>query len=221
MTELLPHIQMDPTDDATHSIIWLHGLGADGNDFAPLVPQLRFPQKAHTRFIFPHAPSQPVTVNGGYVMPAWYDILEMAIDRKVDAAQLRISAQRVRALVEREQERGIAPERILIAGFSQGGAVAYEVALGHPQPLAGLLVLSAYLAAADTMARHPANQNLPILLQHGTHDPVVPEALAHQALRQLQSWHYPASYQAYPMEHSLCPPQIDAIGRWLGEHLQG
>lgn len=219
MSELLPHIQLDPTGETTHTVIWLHGLGADGNDFAPIVPQLDFPQKTSTRFIFPHAPSQPVTINGGYVMPAWYDILEMKIDREVDVAQLRISVERIREFVQREQDQGIASEKILLAGFSQGAAVAYEVALSHPQPLAGLMVLSGYLAAGDTLARNPANRDLSVLIQHGTDDPIVPEILAQQALKQLQTWGYPTSYQSYPMQHSVCPPQIGDISRWLGERL--
>src|SRR5690606_10682473 len=138
-------VEIEPDQQADSAIIWLHGLGADGHDFASLVPQLNFPKKSSTRGIFPHAPSMPVTINGGYVMPAWYDILEMSIDRRVDVAQLRASAEEVNKLIAREVARGISPQRILLAGFSQGGAVVYEAALSRAEPLGGLLVLSSYL----------------------------------------------------------------------------
>ncbi|CAG0907965.1 unnamed protein product [Cyprideis torosa] len=137
MMNYLPAIEYETAPAPTASVIWLHGLGADGNDFRPIVPELKLPAEPGIRFIFPHAPSIPVTVNNGYVMPAWYDILEMDIDRKVDAEQLNASADKITALIDREIERGIASERIVIAGFSQGGAVAYQTALSYPKPLAG------------------------------------------------------------------------------------
>ncbi|MCG8612063.1 MAG: alpha/beta hydrolase, partial [Pseudomonadales bacterium] len=183
--DLLPHIEVEPAQEATASVIWLHGLGADGHDFEPIVPELGLSENHGVRFIFPHAPAIPVTINGGYVMPAWYDILEMNIQRRVDESQLRISAQSIRAFIERELNRGIPSERIILAGFSQGGAVAYETALTYPKPLAGLLALSTYFATADSITLSDANKALPISIMHGTLDPIVPEMLGQQAYQVL------------------------------------
>lgn len=211
----LPCVEIEPEQRADSAVIWLHGLGADGHDFASLVPQLDFPKKASTRFIFPHAPSMPVTINGGYVMPAWYDILEMTIDRKVDVMQLERSAVEVAKLIAREKERGVTSDRIVLAGFSQGGAVVYQAALSHPEPLGGLLVLSSYFATQETLQTHSANQQLPILIQHGTQDNVVPEALGQRAFQLLRERGYHVDYQKYPMAHTLCAPQLDDINRWF------
>ena len=212
---LLPAIELEtrPTPDTT--VIWLHGLGADGHDFAPIVPQLRLSEKAAIRFIFPHAPAMPVTVNGGYVMPAWYDILEMQIDRRVDSKGLLASAQAINAFIDRELERGIDSRRIVVAGFSQGGAVAYQVVLSHDKPLAGLLAMSTYLATAETLDYKAVNKSIPILIQHGEDDPIVPEQLGRKAATRLIKEGYRVSYRSYPMEHSVCPAQIVDIGMWL------
>ena len=215
----LPCVENEPKQPADSAVIWLHGLGADGHDFASLVPQLDFPKKMSTRFIFPHAPSMPVTINGGYVMPAWYDILEMSIDRKVDVMQLEKSAAEVAKLIAREKERGVASDRIILAGFSQGGAVVYQAALSHPEPLGGLLVLSSYFATQETLQAHSANQQLSVLIQHGTQDNVVPEALGQRAFQLLRERGYHVDYQKYPMAHTLCAPQVDDINRWLGRVL--
>jgi len=217
--DYLPCVEIEPQGPANCSVIWLHGLGADGNDFAPLVPQLHLPEGCSPRFVFPHAPRLPVTINGGMVMRAWYDIVEMSIDRKVDTAHLLRSAQAIGNLVERERQRGIDSQRIVLAGFSQGGAVAYELALSYSRPLAGLLVLSSYLARGEQTQRHAANAGLPVLIQHGLRDPVVPEALGRKAAEQLKAWDYPVEYQQYPVEHGVCPEQIPVISRWLGERL--
>lgn len=216
---LLPHLKIEPEQTARYSIIWLHGLGADGGDFAALAPQLEFQQKSQTRFIFPHAPSMPVTINGGHIMPAWYDIREMNIDRKVDIDQLQRSSDAISQLIEHEEQVGIASDKIIIAGFSQGGAVAIDTALTYPRKLAGLLVLSSYFATADEIKATDANKNLDILIQHGSNDPVVPEVLGLKAADTLKQRDYPVEYQRYPMEHSLCPPQIIAINRWFEAHL--
>lgn len=210
----LPCVEIEPKVPARAAIIWLHGLGADGQDFASLMPELRLPEDLGLRGIFPHAPAMPVTINGGYVMPAWYDILEMSIDRRVDSTQLRASAQEVNKLIAREMARGIPPQRIVLAGFSQGGAVVYEAALGRAEPLGGLLVLSSYLATWESLDPQ-ADRQLPILVQHGTRDPVVPELLGQRACEQLRTWGYTPEYQTYPMEHTLCLPQIQAIRAWL------
>ena len=201
------------------SVIWLHGLGASGHDFEPVVPELGLADDIAVRFIFPHAPERPVTINGGMVMPAWYDILEMSIERKVDVSQIEESSQQIRDLIAREIERGVAAEHIVIAGFSQGGAVAYHVALGYPQRLAGLMALSTYLATNDHIDYSAANQAMPILIEHGTHDPVVPVILGEQAQQLLLSKGYNVHYQTYPMAHQVCMPQIKSIGKWLNKVL--
>lgn len=213
----LPCVEIEPNQPATHAVIWLHGLGADGNDFAPLVPHLNPP--VAVRFVFPHAPQLPVTINGGMRMPAWYDILSMSIEREVDETQLRASASAVHALIEREIARGIAPQNILLAGFSQGGAVAYEAALTYSKPLRGLLALSTYLATRDSIKLNAANQNLPILIQHGSQDPVVPEALGQQAYTWLSERGYKAQYQTFAMQHQVCGEQVQAINSWLNKVL--
>ena len=212
---LLPCVEVETADSPDAAIIWLHGLGADGHDFEGVIPELRLPQGTAWRFIFPHAPSIPVTVNNGYVMPAWYDILEMDLDRRVDTAQLRDSADAVGKLLERELERGVAAERIIIAGFSQGGAVAYELALSYPQRLAGLMALSSYFATADSIALSEANRDLPVFIAHGRFDPVVPEMLGRRSYDHLQSLNYPCEFRDYPMEHSVNLEEIQDISAWL------
>lgn len=216
---LLPAIEYEtrPTPDA--SVIWLHGLGADGNDFAPIVPELQLPDSLAVRFIFPHAPSIPVTVNGGFVMPAWYDILEMQIDRKVDTAQLMESAAKIDDFISTEIKRGINSKRIIIAGFSQGGAVAYQVTLSNRKRLGGLLVMSTYFATVDSIKLSDENKAIPVKIQHGIHDPVVPESLGQKATTQLVKLGYSVNYQNYPMEHAVCPQQILDISSWLQEIL--
>jgi phospholipase/carboxylesterase len=201
------------------SVIWLHGLGASGHDFEPVVPQLGLSQNMVVRFLFPHAPQRPVTINGGMVMPAWYDILEMSLERKVDIGQIEESSQQIHDLISREIQRGVKPEHIVIAGFSQGGAVAYHVALGYPQRLAGLMALSTYLATNDSLDYSAANKDMPILIEHGTQDPVVPVILGEQAKQLLTAKGYNVEYHSYPMAHQVCMPQIQAIGQWLNKVL--
>jgi len=216
MTEgYLPCVQLETAGPATAAVIWLHGLGANGHDFESIVPALALPRALGVRFVFPHAPQIPVTINGGMVMPAWYDILAMDLERKVDEVQLRESAARVTRLIERELARGIASERIVIAGFSQGGAVGFEVALSYPKPLAGLLALSTYFATRESVVRHPANAALPIAIHHGIADPMVPESMGRSGAETLTAWGYPVEYRTYPMEHAVCPPQVRDIGKWL------
>ena len=217
--DYLPALEYETSPAPTASVIWLHGLGADGNDFRPIVSELELPETLGIRFIFPHAPSIPVTINNGYVMPAWYDILEMNIDRKVDVKQLEASADAITQLIDREIERGIASERIVIAGFSQGGAVAYQAALSYPKPLAGLLAMSTYFATAETIERHDANNQLPIRIFHGTADGVVPEALGQKAGKILTEMGYAPKYMTYPMEHSVNLQEINDISAYLQEWL--
>ena len=213
--ELLPHLQIETKENPNSTIIWLHGLGADGNDFAPIVPELGLPADVAIRFIFPHAPSIPVTINNGYVMPAWYDILEMSIDRKVDTEQLLKSSQHIVNFIDREIERGIDSQNIIIAGFSQGGAVAIQTALTYDKPLAGLLAMSTYFATKATIQANQANKNIPIQLMHGLMDPVVPVQLGNDSLQTLMGMEYNPDLKTYPMEHAVCPPQIKDIGAWI------
>lgn len=215
--EYLPCVEIlnQPQLPVAASVIWLHGLGADGNDFAPLVPELRLPKDLSVRFIFPHAPQIPVTINAGYVMPAWYDILEMNLERKVDEAQLIASAKAVQYLVEREIVRGVPSEKIILVGFSQGGAVAYHAGLTYEKTLAGLLILSSYFATHTSTSIDPANQQTPILIQHGTRDPVVNDALGLRAYRVLQERGCAVHYESYPMEHTVCMEQVASMSKWI------
>ncbi|WP_458526953.1 alpha/beta hydrolase [Onishia taeanensis] len=212
---------IDPTGGraANASLILLHGLGADGHDLAPLVPAFALPDGVALRTVLPHAPRLPVTINAGMQMPAWYDILEMNLGRRVDETQLRASAKRVHELIDAEIARGIDSRRIILAGFSQGGAVAYEAALTYPKPLGGLLALSTYFATADSIVPGDANRALPIEVHHGSFDPVVPEALGREGAERAEAMGYPLSYRSYPMQHAICPQQITRIGTWLGERL--
>ena len=212
---LLPCIDIEPDLPARSTVILLHGLGADGNDFVPMVDELKLPAEMAVGFVFPNAPAIPVTINGGYVMPAWYDITEINIDRKIDAAQLIASAENIRLLIDRETDRGIPSERIVLAGFSQGGAVAYQTALTYMQPLAGLLCMSSYFATRETITPNSANRNLPVFICHGTQDPMVPERMGREAQRELTARGYEVEYQSYPMEHAVCAREIGDIARWL------
>jgi len=218
----LPYVELqtNPKLTASAAVIWLHGLGANGHDFASVVPELDLPDDINVRFIFPHAPSIPITVNNGYVMPAWYDIFEMSLGRKVDVVQLRASANKVVELIEREIAQGIPSDKIIVAGFSQGGAVAYETVLSFDQPLAGLLVLSSYFATSATIVTHEANKKTPILIQHGSEDSVVSEMLGQRAYRQLMDLGYNVAYESYVMDHTLCAEQITSISHWLQERLK-
>lgn len=217
--DYLPALIIEPSQAATASVIWLHGLGADGHDFEPIVPELKLPTQAAIRFIFPHAPAIPVTINGGYVMPAWYDILAMDIDRKVDVQQLEASAQAVAKLIDRELAKGIPSERIVLAGFSQGGAVAYQTALSYPKPLGGLLALSTYFATAETIQLNSANQKLPIAIFHGSQDPVVPESLGKKAQQRLQALGYTPAYFSYAMEHSVSAAEVKDLAAFIQQWL--
>ena len=219
--KLLPAIEIESPNGAVvnASIIWLHGLGADGSDFAPLVPQLSLPDSFGIRFIFPNAPSIPVSINNGFVMPAWYDIKEVDIDRHVDEEQLKESAAGVHALIDREIERGVDSSRIIVAGFSQGGAVSYEAGLTYPKPLAGIMALSTYFATATSIKVNPIQNSIPILICHGSMDPVVSEALGLKSAATLKNLGLVPEYNSYPMEHSLCPQQIVDIAAWMSRIL--
>jgi phospholipase/carboxylesterase len=215
----LPCVEIEPRTQAAAAVIWLHGLGADGHDFEPIVPALQLPAAAGVRFVFPHAPQRPVTIAGGMRLRAWYDITDASIDRRVDEAQLEASAGEVGRLIDREVARGIPSTRIVVAGFSQGGAVALHAALSHPQALAGVLGLSTYFATARSLKPHPANAMLPALICHGTRDPIVPEALGHAAQQILQAMGHPVRYATWPIAHEVCAEEVALIGQWLREVL--
>jgi phospholipase/carboxylesterase len=217
----LPCVTKHTGPEPVASILWLHGLGADGHDFEPIIPELVDPAWPALRFVFPHAPVRPVTINMGMAMRAWYDIKAMSLDQRADEAGLRESVDQVEALIAAEVEAGIDAERVFLAGFSQGGVVALQAALRHRQRLAGVIGLSCYLPLADALAaeRAPANADLPVLLMHGSQDPVVPMALGMHARDTLAGWGYPVDWHAYPMQHTLCMEQIVDLRRWLGARL--
>lgn len=215
--QILESIEIETRAQPSHSIIWLHGLGADGNDFVPIVKQLALPNLG-IRFIFPHAPMMPVSINGGFVMRAWYDILDtdLAVKRE-DEHGVRASETAIRLLIDREVARGIPASRIVLAGFSQGGAIALQTGLRYPEQLAGLMALSAYLPLMSKLSqeRHSANQITPILMAHGTIDNVVPIALAVASRAHLTRTGYSVEWHEYPMMHSVCDEELVDIGDWL------
>ncbi|MFQ5581576.1 MAG: alpha/beta hydrolase [Mariprofundaceae bacterium] len=214
---VLPHLTVETGNSPRASIIWLHGLGADGHDFEPIVPQLSLPEDLHIRFIFPHAPAMPVTLNGGYIMPAWYDIKHGDFGIEHDEAGIRHSAKAVEMFVEREIMHGIPPSHIILAGFSQGGSMALHVGLRQGEALAGIMALSSYLLLPDKLDAETiqANRDTPILMAHGVEDPVVPFALGDTTRRTLESAGYEVEWHTYPMQHSVCPEEIAAIGKWI------
>jgi phospholipase/carboxylesterase len=219
---LLPTVENETGASPTYSVIWLHGLGADGHDFAPIVPELVAPQWPALRFVFPHAPVRPVTVNGGMSMRAWYDIYGFDLLARQDEAGVRASIAQVEALIAREQERGVPSERILLAGFSQGGAIALAAGLRHPQKLAGIIALSTYLPIADSLAaeRSAANATVPIFWGHGTLDPVVILQRGLDSRSLLETLGYQVAWHTYPMPHAVCPEEIADLRRWIGERLR-
>ncbi|CAM5300735.1 alpha/beta hydrolase [Rhodanobacter lindaniclasticus] len=217
----LPTVEHETAADPTHSVIWLHGLGADGHDFAPIVPELVDPAWPALRFVFPHAPVRPVTVNNGMPMRAWYDIVSFDPQAPQDEAGVRASITAVEALVAREAERGVPSERIVLAGFSQGGAIALAAGLCHAQPLAGIVALSTYLPIAAVVARerHAANAATPIFQAHGSADPVVVMQRGIDSRDRLQALGYAVDWHSYPMAHAVCAEEITDLRRWLGARL--
>jgi phospholipase/carboxylesterase len=214
-------VEIETGPNPTRSVIWLHGLGADGHDFEPIVPELRLPEDIAVRFVFPHAPVQPVTINGGMSMRAWYDILTLDRDGAVDETGIRESGQRLEALLQREQARGITADNIVVAGFSQGGAIALHTALRYPQKLAGLMALSTYLPLQDSfndeVLNDPAavNRELPVFMAHGSFDPVLPMTLGRGSADLLQENGYRVEWHDYAMAHAVCAEEIEDIRGWL------
>ena len=217
MTDLLDCIETTTGSNPTFSVIFLHGLGADGNDFAPIVPQLVRRDGPAIRFVFPHAPVRPITINGGMRMRAWYDIAAMDIASREDEAGVRQSVAQAQALIAREEERGIPPSRVVLAGFSQGGAITLATGLRRARPVAGLVALSTYLPIAATSIAEctPAARTTPIFMAHGQFDPIVPEALGRRSRDALTALGISVQWHAYPMAHQVCPPEIAALAAWL------
>ena len=218
--QILQTIEIETAPKPAAAVIWLHGLGADGNDFAPIVPELKLAGAPPIRFVFPHAPMMPVTINNGAVMRAWYDVTFGDLEgttRKPDEKGVRASHSSIDQLIEREIGRGVASRNIVIAGFSQGGAIALQTGLRYPQRLAGIMALSTYLPLAGTVAAEAAapNKDLPIFFAHGTHDPVIPLAMATASRARLEELGYSVEWHEYPMQHSVCLEEIHAISAWL------
>ena len=226
MSELLETIEIETAPNPTAAVIWLHGLGADGNDFAPIVPELRLDGAPALRFIFPHAPMMPVTINNGHVMRAWYDVSFGDLEgttRRADEQGVRASQAAVERLIARENARDVSSRNIVIAGFSQGGAIALHTGLRHAERLAGIMALSTYLPLAEKLPAEAAaaNQDVPIFYAHGTQDPVIPLAMAVDSRDRLAAAGYTLQWHEYPMQHSVCPEELGAVSAWLQRVLRG
>jgi phospholipase/carboxylesterase len=215
--ELLQHIELATGPDPQGTVIWMHGLGADGWDFVPIVRELPLPEGTQLRFIFPHAPTRPVTINNGYVMRAWYDIAMNDIARLPDERGIRESQLAIERLIARERERGIDPARVVLAGFSQGGAIALQVGLRHANRLAGIVALSTYLTLEDSLDAEgsSANKATPIFMAHGTQDAVVPLQLAEVSRATLEKRGYSVEWQTWPMPHAVCAEEIEAVAQFI------
>jgi len=223
MSSVLDAIEIETAPAPSASVIWLHGLGADGHDFVPIVPELGLPAAPAVRFVFPHAPMRSVTINGGMVMRAWYDVVDGGGVRREVEAGVRESERQIEALVERERKRGVATAAIVLAGFSQGGAMALHAGLRHPERLAGVMALSCFLPLADTLAAEAttANRQTPIFMAHGVHDPLIPLARGLEARDLLTGLGYRVSWRQYPMPHAVCAEEIGDIAGWLRQVLGG
>jgi len=217
MSQLLENIEIETAPNPEIAIVWLHGLGADGNDFVPIVRELDLSGLPGIRFVFPHANTMPVTINGGYVMRSWYDIVATDLVRREDEAGLRASQLQVEALIAREKARGIPASRIILAGFSQGCAMTLQTGLRHPEPLAGMMCLSGYLPLAGVAGaeRNEASLSTPIFMAHGVQDPVVPFARAEDSRKVLESLGYQVEWHAYQMQHTLCLEEVQDIAKWI------
>ena len=216
MSETLPAIEIETKPKPSHAVIWLHGLGADGNDFVPVAKELKLPPLG-IRFVFPHAPMRPVTINGGFVMRAWYDIAYQELAFKEDERGLRESQKLIEELIVRENTRGIPSSRIVLAGFSQGGVLALQTGLRQSKPLAGLMALSSYLPMSPMIEveRNAASNSVPIFMGHGITDNIVPLALGRMSRDTLIKLGYEVEWHQYTMPHSVCPEELADIGVWL------
>lgn len=214
-------IEVGTGPSPSFSVIWLHGLGADGHDFEAVVPELGLGEVPAVRFVFPHAPVRPVTLNGGMAMRAWYDIVSLTASREADEAGIAQSTAQVAALIEREEARGVPPERVVLAGFSQGGAIALHAGLRYPRRLAGIMALSSYLLMSERLSdeRSDANHDVPLFVAHGEMDPVVPFAAGQATAQKLEALGYPVEWHRYPLPHSVSLHELADIGRWLRARL--
>ena len=220
-TDLLETVEHETAASPTHTVLWLHGLGADGHDFAPIVPQLVRREWPALRFVFPHAPTRAVTINNGMRMRAWYDILDMNLAQRADEAGVDASVAQVEALIGREAARGVPASRIVLAGFSQGGAIALATAVRRREPLAGIVALSTYLPMPGRLARErtSAAASQPVFMAHGQFDPVVPHAGGQASAALLRDWGFKVDWHDYPMAHQVCGEEIDALAGWLTPRL--
>ncbi len=221
MSDLLPAIEINPARPPRASVIWLHGLGASGHDFEPLIPELGLVDEHDVRFVLPHAPDRPVTINQGYVMPAWYDIVSMEITARQDEAGIRVSERLLCQLIERERSQGIPVNRIVLAGFSQGGAIVLHTALRYPERLAGVMALSTYLPLAEQVPGQmvAVQQGLPVFMGHGEQDGIVSLQVAMRSRDALAALGCEVEWHAYAMAHSVCPDEIVDLHNWLVKRL--
>jgi phospholipase/carboxylesterase len=219
---MIEHLELTTGINPKGTVIWMHGLGADCWDFVPIVKELGLPSELPLRFIFPQAPTRPITINGGHAMPGWYDISMAELERKPDEKGVRDSQAAIDEIIQREISRGVASDKIILAGFSQGGAIALQVGLRQTQPLAGILALSTYLTLNDSLGAEKsiANANIPILMAHGTQDNVVPLTLARTSSAQLQSHGYKVEWREYAMQHAVCGDEIGDIADWITKRYQ-
>ncbi len=208
-------VEVATGENPVGSVIWLHGLGADGHDFEPIVPQISLPADVTLRYVFPHAPVRPVTINGGMAMRAWYDVSSLDTEGRADVAGVKESCAMLEGLIAREIERGIDVGKIVLAGFSQGGAIAIHTALLTEHKVAGLMALSTYMAIPDAAENAPCRKDLPIFMAHGSYDPVLPMQLGRDSTDKLLESGYSIEWHEYPMEHAVCPQEIVDIGVWL------
>ncbi len=222
MTALLDAVQIETGPSPRVAVIWMHGLGADGHDFEPIVPEIDVPDGLAVRFVFPHAPMRAVTINGGAVMRAWYDVTGLGGVRREDEQGVRASQRDIEALIEREKTRGLSADQILLAGFSQGGAMALQTGLRHSERLAGLVVLSSFLPLPDAVAAEasPVNRDIPIFMAHGTHDPLIPLGRGRESRDRLLAIGYQIDWHEYPMPHSVCGEEIADVSAWLRKVLR-
>ncbi len=220
---LLPAVELESGEEPRAAVIWLHGLGADGHDFEPIVPELVRAHWPPIRFVFPHAPFRPVTINGGMAMRAWYDILGLELAAREDERGIRDSLARVAALIEREERRGIPPDRLFLAGFSQGGAITLATLIRRARPLRGAIALSTYLplAASSVAEATVESRQTPVFMAHGRFDPVVPEALARASREHLRALGYRVEWKSYAMAHQVSSEEVADLGDWLDARLAG
>ena len=218
---LLPYVEVNPKQAPRATVIWLHGLGDSGNGFAPIVPELKIPAELAVRFVFPHAPVRPVTINNGMKMRAWYDILSMDFNNRADSQGVHESAELVKQLIEQEIANGIAANKIVLAGFSQGGVIALHLGTRFEQTLGGIMSLSSYMCEPDRLAgeKHQANQNTPVFIAHGQQDDVVPMFLGHAASQVLKANDYSVEWHEYQMQHNVCMHELNDISAWLQQRL--